>query len=63
MFTSTIHDEINASVPEETWQHEMTALRLSMDQGYFDVPMRSEGFSGENWGLLNKMTKEQDYEV
>ena len=61
VFTSTIHDEINASVPEEYWQHEMEQLRMAMDQPYFDVPMRSEGFSGENWGSLTKMTKEEDY--
>jgi len=63
VFTSTIHDEINASVPKEDWRKHMSFLKESMDQPYFDVPMRSEGFSGENWGLLNKMTKEEDYEV
>lgn len=61
VFTSTIHDEINASVPEEEWREEMAVLRMAMDQNLFDVPMRSEGFSGPDWGHLTKMTKEEDY--
>jgi DNA polymerase I-like protein with 3'-5' exonuclease and polymerase domains len=61
VFTSTIHDEINASAPEESWKHEMTQLRLAMDQDYFDVPMRSEGSYGPNWGNLTEMTREEDY--
>ena len=61
LFTSTIHDEINASVPEDMVMEEMAALRNSMDQRLFDVPMRSEGEIGPNWGNLTKMTREQDY--
>ena len=63
VFTSTIHDEINASVPEELWQHQMMHLRDTMDQPYFDVPMRSEGEYGPNWGNLTKMTREEDYDL
>lgn len=62
MFLTTIHDEINASVPEEDWRHEMRQLRLAMDQDLFDVPMRSEGSFGPNWGSLTDMTREDDYE-
>ena len=61
VFTSTIHDEINASVPEEQWQFEMASLREAMDQNLFDVPMRSEGSYGPHWGSLTTMTKEEDY--
>jgi DNA polymerase I-like protein with 3'-5' exonuclease and polymerase domains len=48
VFMATIHDEINASAPEELWQEEMHRLRRCMDQDYFDVPMRSEGEWGPN---------------
>ena len=61
MFTSTIHDEINASAPEEIWREEMAMLRHAMDQDYFDAPMRSEGSYGPNWGNLTELTREEDY--
>ncbi len=61
VFMTTIHDEFNISAPVDTWRHEMSALRFSMDQSLFDVPMRSEGSYGENWGSLVKMTREEDY--
>jgi DNA polymerase-1 len=60
-FMTTIHDEINVSVPEEDWDFHMAHLRLAMDQDYFDVPMRSEGSYGPNWGELIEMTREEDY--
>ena len=60
VFMATIHDEINASVPEEIAQQEMLQLRDAMDQDLFDCPMRSEGYSGPNWGSLIKL--ENDYE-
>jgi hypothetical protein len=60
VFMATIHDEINASVPEDISGMEMTQLRDAMDQDLFDCPMRSEGYSGPNWGNLIKM--ENDYE-
>lgn len=58
VFLATIHDEINASVPEDDWMREMVQLRHAMDQDLFDVPMRSEGFYGPNWGNLTKMENE-----
>jgi len=61
MFLATIHDEINASTPTEIWEEEMAHLREAMDKDLFDVPMRSEGFYGPNWGSLTKMTREEDY--
>jgi DNA polymerase I-like protein with 3'-5' exonuclease and polymerase domains len=61
MFLATIHDEINASVPTEIWEEEMAHLRYAMDKDLFDVPMRSEGFHGPNWGSLTKMTRKEDY--
>jgi len=59
IFLATVHDEISASVPEESWRSEMAMLRIAMDQDLFDVPMRSEGFYGPNWGNLTKL--ENDY--
>jgi len=61
VFTSTIHDEINASAPEESWRSDMSDLQVMMDQDYFDCPMRSEGSYGPNWGSLTEMTREEDY--
>lgn len=58
VFMATIHDEINASAPVDTWEQEMEMLRLAMDQDLFDVPMRSEGFVGPNWGSLQKIEGE-----
>lgn len=49
VFLATVHDEINASAPEEDWQTSMRVLRECMDQDLFDTPMRSEGFVGPNW--------------
>jgi DNA polymerase I-like protein with 3'-5' exonuclease and polymerase domains len=60
---SSIHDEINISVPEEDWRYEMERLKLCMDQDLFDVPMRSEGFYGPNWGDLKLLPKEEDYDL
>lgn len=58
VFMATIHDEINLSVPADNWEGEMEMLRLAMDQDLFDVPMRSEGFVGPNWGSLEKLENE-----
>lgn len=63
VFTSTIHDEVNASAPIEIYEQEMKQLRLAMDQDYFDVPMRSEGSYGPNWGSLTDIPIEDEYEV
>ena len=58
VFMATIHDEINASVPQEIWEQEMAQLRTAMDQPLFDVPMRSEGFYGPTWGQLKALENE-----
>jgi DNA polymerase I-like protein with 3'-5' exonuclease and polymerase domains len=63
IFMATVHDEINASAPEETWKYEMGQLRSAMDQDYFDVPMRSEGEWGKTWGNLTKIERKEDYGV
>lgn len=47
---ATVHDEINISAPAEDAEVEMEKLRIVMDSdSAFDVPMRSEGFTGANW--------------
>jgi len=61
IFMTTIHDELNASTPLDTWRGEMQQLQAAMDQPLFDAPMRSEGSYGKNWGALKKMTREMDY--
>lgn len=61
VFMTTIHDELNASVPKDSWRIEMKQLQAAMDQDYFDCPMRSEGEYGLNWGELKKMTMAEDY--
>ncbi len=48
-YLATVHDEINISVPVEQLEDEMAILRDAMEQDLFDVPMRSEGFVGDNW--------------
>jgi len=49
IFMATVHDEVNISAPEGG--HHMETLRHAMDDtGEFDVPMRSEGFTGPSWG-------------
>jgi len=58
VFMATIHDEINISVPKDDWQLHMNTLRMTMDQDLFDVPMRSEGFTGPNWGALIALENE-----
>ena len=49
---AAVHDEINISVPAEELDHGMTHLRLAMDADRFDVPFKSEGFTGPNWADL-----------
>jgi DNA polymerase I-like protein with 3'-5' exonuclease and polymerase domains len=57
-FLATVHDEINISTPEEEVARAMRTLRLSMDKDRFDVPMRSEGFVGENWQDIKEWNDE-----
>jgi DNA polymerase I-like protein with 3'-5' exonuclease and polymerase domains len=49
IFLATVHDEINASVPEDMTEREMEVLRVSMDQDLFDCPMKSAGAVGNSW--------------
>lgn len=51
VFMATVHDEINISAPEDQELGAMETLTIAMeDVCKFDVPMRSEGFSGPSWG-------------
>jgi DNA polymerase-1 len=54
-FLATVHDEINISVPEGQVEHGMARLQDVMDQDMFDVPMRSEGFVGNNWQDIKRV--------
>lgn len=58
-FVATVHDEINISVPREEAARGMQSLKVAMDADRFDVPMRSEGFVGENWAELKEWDDEQ----
>ena len=54
VFLIQVHDEINISMPIERWEQSMATLKQAMDQPLFDVPMRSEGFVGENWADIKE---------
>lgn len=58
IFMVTVHDEVNASAPDDDWQREMVLLRNHMDAELFDVPMRSEGEYGPSWGQTTKLKGE-----
>ena len=60
IFLATVHDEINISAPKEAVRQHMQDLRNSMDKDRFDVPMRSEGFVGDNWADLEEWDDEQE---
>lgn len=51
---AAVHDEINISAPPEVADKAMKTLRLNMDADRFDVPFRSEGFSGPNWADIKE---------
>lgn len=52
-FLATVHDETNISVPEDEVKEGMEILRYALEETCdFEVPMRSEGFYGPNWGEL-----------
>jgi DNA polymerase-1 len=55
---STVHDEINLSVPKSAVKGEMKILREAMADVAFDVPMISDGKTGLNWGCLTKFKDE-----
>lgn len=46
---AAVHDEINISAPIDMAPQAMATLRKAMDADRFDVPFRSEGFTGPNW--------------
>jgi hypothetical protein len=50
-----MHDEIDISVPEDDLIMDMKILKEVMNRDRFDVPMRSEGFWGYNFGELHAM--------
>jgi DNA polymerase I-like protein with 3'-5' exonuclease and polymerase domains len=54
VFLIQVHDEMNISAPAETWEKSMAVLQDAMDQDLFDVPARSEGFVGDNWGDIKE---------
>lgn len=54
VFTATVHDEINISVPAEDARAGMERLRSAMNKDRFDVPFLSEGFIGPNWHELTE---------
>jgi DNA polymerase I-like protein with 3'-5' exonuclease and polymerase domains len=51
---AAVHDEINVSAPIDDRAGAMLRLRVAMDKDRFDVPFRSEGFSGPNWGDITE---------
>jgi DNA polymerase I-like protein with 3'-5' exonuclease and polymerase domains len=53
IFLAALHDEVDTSMPAEDWKNGMEILRVVMEAPRFDVPFRSEGFSGPNFGSLH----------
>lgn len=49
VFQSMVHDEVNISAPIDDAAGAMRRLQEAMDADRFDVPFRSEGFTGPNW--------------
>lgn len=58
LLIAAVHDELNASVPEESKAAGMARLRSAMDKDRFDVPFRSEGYAGPNWADIEKFEPE-----
>lgn len=54
IFLATVHDEINISAPEDSWEFEMEILKEAMNKDRFDVPFASEGFVGPNWADIHE---------
>lgn len=52
LLIAPVHDEINLSVPEDEGVEGMALLKKNMDAPRFDVPFRSGGYFGPNWGEL-----------
>lgn len=55
---AAVHDEVNISVPAENVERGMRTLREKMDADRFDVPFRSEGFTGPNWADIERYKDE-----
>lgn len=55
IFLATVHDENNISSPREHAYESMRRLREAMNKDRLDVPMKSEGFVGENWQDIVEM--------
>jgi DNA polymerase I-like protein with 3'-5' exonuclease and polymerase domains len=53
-FLVTVYDEINISAPTDFADDEMAWLKEVMERDWLDVPMRSSGKRGPNWGALEK---------
>lgn len=54
-FLVTVYDEINICAPKKTAKNEMKILKECMEGLEFDVPMTSDGKTGDNWGNLEKV--------
>lgn len=54
LFTVSVYDELDISVPEEHWRSSMKRLKVAMEQDFFDVPMLTDGFMGPNWHELTE---------
>jgi len=50
----TVYDEINISAPKSAIKSEMKILKDCMEGVELDVPMLSDGKTGESWGNLTK---------
>lgn len=55
IFLATVHDEINICAPAADAGAAMLRLKHAMNKDRFDVPFRSDGFMGPNWGSLEKV--------
>ncbi len=50
LLLAPVHDEVNICAPADIAPAAMRRLRLAMNADRFDVPFRSEGYTGPNWG-------------
>ncbi len=49
VFLATVHDELDISAPEDSWEDSMATLRGAMNKMHLEVPMVSDGEVGRNW--------------
>jgi len=59
-YMATVHDEISISVPKDSVSSSMLFLKECMEQDYFDVPMRSDAFTGPSWGELKEYKENEN---